>query len=108
MGCAGPYTRSPLGGVAVEERYGTDEPLLGPEGIARLIAACATVVSASSTAKRDSMRPTIGTAGIRYRQTSRVWAPAAVAIEATHITITIPARVEKAGAGAAQRSPPKI
>jgi hypothetical protein len=25
------------------------------------------------------MRPTIGTAGIRYRQTSRVWTPAAVA-----------------------------
>lgn len=39
------------------------------------------------------MRPTIGTAGIRYRQTSRVWAPAAVAIEAVHITITMPARV---------------
>src|SRR5260370_41684460 len=51
------------------------------------------IVSASSTAKRDSIRPTIGTAGIRYRATSRVWAPAAVAIEATHITITIPARV---------------
>ena len=39
MGCAGPYSRSPLGGVAVEERYDTDEPLFGPEGIARLIAA---------------------------------------------------------------------
>jgi hypothetical protein len=40
------------------------------------------------------MRPTIGTAGIRYRQTSRVWAPATVTIEAAHITITIPARVK--------------
>src|SRR6266849_6420155 len=55
------------------------------------------IVSASSTAKRDSMRPTIGTAGTRYRQTSRVWAPAAVTIEAAHITITIPARAKKAG-----------
>ena len=55
------------------------------------------IVSASSTAKSDSMRPTIGTAGTRYRQTSRVWAPAAVAIEAAHITITIPARVENPG-----------
>src|SRR5712691_5402867 len=52
------------------------------------------IVSASSMAKRDSMRPTIGTAGIRYRDTSRVWAPAAVMIEAAHIAITIPARVE--------------
>ena len=43
------------------------------------------------------MRPTIGTAGTRYRQTSRVWAPAAVAIEAAHITITMPARVENPG-----------
>jgi len=42
------------------------------------------------------MRPTIGTAGTRYRQTSRVWAPAAVTIEAAHIAITIPARVKKA------------
>jgi hypothetical protein len=48
-------------------------------------------------AKRDSMRPTIGTAGIRYRQTSRVWAPAAVAIDAAHITSTIPARVKNPG-----------
>src|SRR2546430_2826200 len=55
------------------------------------------IVSASSTAQRDSMRPTIGTAGIRYRQTSRVWTPAAVMIEAAHITITIPARVENPG-----------
>src|SRR4030081_166625 len=55
------------------------------------------MVSASSTAKRDSMRLTIGTAGSRYRQTSRVWAPAAGAIEAAHITITIPARVMKPG-----------
>jgi len=42
------------------------------------------------------MRPTIGTAGTRYRQTSRVWEPAAVTIEAAHIAITIPARVKKA------------
>ncbi len=42
------------------------------------------------------MRPTIGTAGTRYRQTSRVWAAAAVTIEAAHIAITIPARVKKA------------
>jgi len=34
--------------------------------------------------------------GTRYRQTSRVWAPAAVTIEAAHIAITIPARVKKA------------
>ena len=53
------------------------------------------IVSASSTAKRDSMIPTIGTAGTRYRQTSRVWTPAAVMIEAAHITITMPARVTK-------------
>jgi len=65
------------------------------------------IVSASSTAKRDSMRPAIGTAGIRYRQTSRVWAPAAVTIEAAHITITISARV-KNRADAAQQSPSKI
>ena len=43
------------------------------------------------------MRPTIGTAGIRYRQTSRVWAPAAVPIEAAHITMTIPPRAENSG-----------
>src|SRR5450631_3871925 len=55
------------------------------------------VVSASSTAKRDSRIPTIGTAGTRYRATSRVWTAAAVAIEAAHITITMPARVENAG-----------
>src|SRR5438034_9352858 len=55
------------------------------------------IVSASSTAQRDSKRPTIGTAGIRYRQTSRVWTPAAVTIEAAHIAITIPARVENPG-----------
>src|SRR5450631_2917963 len=55
------------------------------------------IVSASSRAKRDSMRPTIGTAGTRYRQTSRVGAPAAVASGAAHITITMPARGENAG-----------
>src|SRR5690349_19811215 len=32
---------------------------------------------------------------MRYRHTSRVWAAAAVAIEADHITITMPARVAK-------------
>jgi len=52
------------------------------------------IISVSSTAKRDSMRPTIGTAGTRYRETSRVWVAAAVTIEATHITITMPARVK--------------
>src|SRR5260370_7829477 len=52
------------------------------------------IVSAISTAKRDSMRPTIGTARTRYRQTSRVWAPATVTIEAAHITTTLPPRVE--------------
>src|SRR5262249_48877447 len=51
------------------------------------------IVSESSTAKRHSRRPTIGTAGIRYRSTSRVCAPAAVTIEADHIAITIPAGV---------------
>src|SRR5438270_13746273 len=94
--------REPTWTSRAADRYDSDEPLLGPEGIARLIVAkgaagSATIVSVSSTAKRDSMRPTIGTAGIRYRQTSRVWAPAAVAIEAAHITITIPARVKNAG-----------
>lgn len=43
------------------------------------------------------MRLTIGTAGTKYRQTSRVWAPAAVMIEAAHITTTIPARAENSG-----------
>ena len=43
------------------------------------------------------MRPTIGTAGTRYRQTSSVWTPAAVAIEAAHIAITIPPRVTNPG-----------
>ena len=43
------------------------------------------------------MMPTIGTAGTRYRATSRVWAAAAVAIEAAHIAITTPARVENPG-----------
>src|ERR1700722_9438317 len=55
------------------------------------------IVSASSTAKSDSMIPTIGTAGTRYRATSRVWTAAAVAIEAAHIAITMPARVTNSG-----------
>ena len=37
-----------------------------------------------------------------------VWAPAAVTIEAAHITITMPARVRSRGADAARRSPSKI
>jgi len=43
------------------------------------------------------MIPTIGTAGTRYRATSRVWTAAAVAIEAAHITITMPARITNSG-----------
>ena len=46
------------------------------------------------------MIATIGTAGTRYRVTSRVWTPAAVTIEAAHITITMPARVDEPGAWA--------
>src|SRR5215468_8016994 len=55
------------------------------------------IVSANSATKSDSMSPTIGTAGIRYRRTSRVWAAAAGTIEAAHIAITIPARAENPG-----------
>src|SRR5665213_4309971 len=43
------------------------------------------------------MIPAIGTAGTRYRVMSRVWTPATDMIEAAHIAITTPARIENPG-----------